>query len=164
RMRLAASFAERDAVPAVDAKVSALVRYLRGAPDEDAAWAMYFLAGGKPRQLVRTAALRALALQASGLPEWLFEESYQAVGDLAETIALVLPAPAEGASALGLAGWLEQRLLPLRGADEATVAASVLASWAELDALGRFLFIKLVSGGFRVGVSKLLVQRAVAQH
>ena len=71
--------------------------------------------------------LRALALQASGLPEWLFEESYQAVGDLAETIALVLPAPADGGGARGLHAWMTERLLPLRGADEATVAAAVLA-------------------------------------
>jgi len=162
--RFATLFAELDASTSTHSKLAALGRYLREAPEDDAAWAMYFLAGGKPRQLVRTAQLRALALQASGLPEWLFEESYQAVGDLAETIALVLPAPADGGSSLGLAAWMEQRLLPLRGADEATVAASVRASWAELDSLGRFLYIKLLGGGFRVGVSKLLVQRALAQH
>ncbi|QRR35279.1 ATP-dependent DNA ligase [Hydrogenophaga sp. YM1] len=161
--RFGALFAELDASTATHAKVAALVRYLREAPDEDAAWAVYFLAGGKPRQLIRTAQLRALALRASGLPEWLFEESYQSVGDLAETIALVLPAPAEGGAELGLHGWMTQRLLPLRGADEATVAAAVLGWWAELDSLGRFLFVKLVGGGFRVGVSQLLAQRAVAE-
>jgi DNA ligase-1 len=161
--RFGALFAELDASTSTHAKVAALVRYLREAPDEDAAWAMYFLAGGKPRQLVRTAQLRALALQASGLPEWLFEESYQAVGDLAETIALVLPAPADGGGARGLHAWMTERLLPLRGADEATVASVVRDCWAELDSLGRFLFVKLVGGGFRVGVSKLLVQRAAAE-
>ena len=162
--RFATLFAELDASTSTHAKLAALGRYLREAPEEDAAWAMYFLAGGKPRQLVRTAQLRALALQASGLPEWLFEESYQAVGDLAETIALVLPSPADGGSTLGLAAWMEQRLLPLRGADEASVADAVRTAWAELDSLGRFLYVKLLGGGFRVGVSKLLVQRALAQH
>jgi len=162
--RFAALFAELDASTATNDKVAALVRYLREAPAEDAAWAVYFLAGGKPRQLIRTAQLKAVALQASGLPEWLFEASYQAVGDLAETISLVLPAPGAAAPDLGLDGWMQQRLLPLRGADEARVAEALTAWWRELDAMGRFLLVKLVGGGFRVGVSKLLVQRAIAEH
>jgi DNA ligase-1 len=66
---------------------------------------------------------------------------------------------------LGLAEWVEQRLLPLRGLPpEDEVAVRVRRYWAELDAQGRFLLIKLVGGGFRVGVSKLLVQRALAAH
>lgn len=162
--RFAALFAELDASTSTLAKVDAMVRYLAEAPDHDAAWAMYFLAGGKPRQLVRTAQLRELATEAAGLPGWLFEACYQAVGDLAETIAHVLPAPVDGGSHLGLHDWMTERLLPLRGADAATVAASLTAWWRELDPLGRFLLVKLVGGGFRVGVSKLLVQRAVAQH
>jgi DNA ligase-1 len=162
--RFAALFAELDQNTATHDKVAALVRYLREAPEADAAWAMYFLAGGKPRQLVRTAQLKAVAMQAAGLPEWLFEASYQAVGDLAETIAHVLPGPADGGSALGLDDWMQQRLLPLRGADEARIADALTAWWRELDPLGRFLLVKLVGGGFRVGVSKLLVQRAIAEH
>ncbi len=104
---------------------------------------MYFLAGGKPRQVVRTRDLRAFALAASRLPAWLFEESYQAVGDLAETIAL--------------------RLLPLRGrpADDALAALRDYAD--ELNATERFLLVKLIGGGFRVGVSRLLVTRALAR-
>ncbi len=81
-------------------------------PPGDAAWAVYFLAGGKPRQMVPTKRLKALAQQAAGLPEWLFDESYEAVGDLAETIALLLPPPAEPAD-VPLAEWMAQ-LLPLR--------------------------------------------------
>jgi DNA ligase-1 len=133
--------------------------------DADAAWAVYFLAGGKPRQLIRTAQLRAQAIAVSGLPEWLFEASYQAVGDLAETIALVLPLPppAEGQQTR-LSEWMEERLLPLRGQGDEAVAQALGAWWRELDAAGRFLLVKLVGGGFRVGVSKLLVQRAIAAH
>jgi DNA ligase-1 len=59
---------------------------------------VYFLAGGKPRQVVPTALLRELACQRAGIPDWLFEECYQAVGDLAETIAHVLPATAPRAT------------------------------------------------------------------
>lgn len=162
--RFAELYADLDATTSTSAKVAALVRYLAEVPPEDAAWAVYFLAGGKPRQLIRTAQLRALATEASGLPEWLFEASYQAVGDLAETIAHLLPPATRPAVPLGLDGWMTERLLPLRGAPAEAVDQAVRQAWDELDPLGRFLFIKLVGGGFRVGVSKLLVQRAVAEH
>lgn len=163
--RFADLFAELDATTATSAKVTALQRYLGTVDDADAAWAVYFLSGGKPRQLIKTAQLRALAEEASGLPAWLFDASYQTVGDLAETIALVLPVPesAEGL-AVSLTQWMEQRLLPLRGQGDEVVAVALRAWWRELDATGRFLLVKLVGGGFRVGVSKLLVQRAIAQH
>ena len=162
--RFAELYAELDGTTSTSAKVAALVRYLAEVPPEDAAWAVYFLAGGKPRQLIRTAQLRALATEASGLPDWLFEASYQAVGDLAETIAHLLPPASRPMAPLGLHGWMSERLLPLRGAPAEAVAQAVRGAWDELDPLGRFLFIKLVGGGFRVGVSKLLVQRAVAEH
>lgn len=161
--RFARLFAELDASTATGAKLAAMQRYFAEAAPADAAWAVYFLAGGKPRQGVPTAMLRALAAQRAGISEWLFEECYQAVGDLAETIAHVLPAPASR-SALGLAQWVEDRLLPLRAAEPAEQSARLLAWWDELDAPERFLLVKLIGGGFRVGVSKLLVQRALAAH
>jgi DNA ligase-1 len=156
-------FSALDATTSTSAKVQALLRYFAQAQPADAAWAVYFLAGGKPRQVVRTASLRALACEMAAIPDWLFEECYQAVGDLAETIAHVLPLEGSG-SQLGLAAWIEERLLPLRGLPEAEVAMRVRGYWQELDPQGRFLLIKLVGGGFRVGVSKLLVQRALAAH
>jgi DNA ligase-1 len=159
----AALFAELDVSTSTTAKVEALVRYFGRAVPADAAWAVYFLAGGKPRAVVGSRALRQFAVAASGLPDWLFEESYQAVGDLAETIAHLLPPPSH-TSDLGLAQWIEARLLPLRGLPPAEVLARLREYADELDAAGRFLLIKLIGGGFRVGVSKLLVTRALAQH
>ncbi len=156
-------FTELDSTTSTNAKLAAMQRYFALASPEDAAWAVYFLSGGKPRQVVKTASLRALACQAAGIEDWLFEECYQAVGDLAETIAYVLPLDFV-ASDIGLAVWVEQRLLPLRGLDDDEVAQRVTGFWRELDSQGRFLLIKLVGGGFRVGVSKLLVQRALAAH
>ena len=153
---------ELDASTATGAKVDALKRYFANASAADAAWAVYFLAGGKPRQGLSIAVLRALACQRAGLSPWIFEECYQAVGDLAETIAHVLP-PARDHSDLGLAQWMEERLLPLRGSDPTRQAERISAWWDELDGTGRFLLTKLVGGGFRVGVSKLLVQRALAE-
>ena len=156
-------FTELDSTTSTNAKLAAMQRYFAQARAEDAAWAVYFLSGGKPRQVVKTASLRALACQAAGIEDWLFDECYQAVGDLAETIAYVLPLDF-AASDVGLAVWVEERLLPLRGLSDEEVAHRVTGFWRELDSQGRFLLVKLVGGGFRVGVSKLLVQRALAAH
>ena len=161
--RFAQLFAELDASTATSAKVQALTQYFASAEAHDAAWAVYFLAGGKPRQVVPTKALRELACRSAGIDDWLFDACYQAVGDLAETIAHVLPPPRRQ-SDVGLAGWVEQRLLPLRGADAAHQAQCIAAYWDELGTAERFLLTKLIGGGFRVGVSKLLVQRALAGH
>jgi DNA ligase 1 len=156
-------YAALDASTSTQAKVAAMRSYFEQAQPNDAAWATYFLSGGKPRQTVPTAVLRSRACLDAALPDWLFEESYQAVGDLAETIALVLPLANSGDSPLGLAQWIEDRLLPLRGASPVEQADRVSAYWQELDARGCFLLVKLIGGGFRVGVSKLLVQRALAE-
>ena len=159
----AALFTELDSTTSTNAKVAALQKYFKVAPPLDAAWAVYFLSGGKPRQVVKTATLRALACEAAGIDDWLFDECYHAVGDLAETIAYVLPLDFV-ASDVGLAVWMQERLLPLRGLSEDEIAQRIKSYWRELDSRGRFLLIKLVGGGFRVGVSKLLVQRALAAH
>jgi DNA ligase-1 len=161
--RFAALFQALDASTATSDKLQALRAYAAEAPPEDAAWAVYFLAGGKPRQTVPTGVLRALACARAGIDDWLFEACYQAVGDLAETIAQVLPPPT-ARSQQGLAHWVEQRLLPLRGATAEAQAEAIQGCWDELDTPGRFLLTKLIGGGFRVGVSKLLVQRALAEH
>jgi DNA ligase 1 len=152
-----------DATTSTTAKLAALQHYFAQSASRDAAWATYFLAGGKPRQTVKTALLRQCAREASGLPEWLFEESYQAVGDLAETIAHVLPPGAEDDDT-GLADWVELKLMPLRGQEDAAVREALFGFWNALDMPRRFLLTKLIGGGFRVGVSKLLVQRALAAH
>ncbi len=167
-------FAELDATTSSKAKRAAMVAYFRSAPPEDAAWAVYFLAGGKPRQLVPTRVLRDVALHLSGLPEWLFDECYHAVGDLAETIAYLTGPPggdtvpaASGAVGTeaqpGLARWLEDRLLPLRGQDPGVVVAELGAILPSLDPMARFLCGKLITGALRVGVSRLLVTRALGE-
>ncbi len=160
--RFARLFAELDQSTSTLAKVDALKRYFAEAAPEDAAWAVYFLAGGKPRQVVPNAILWTLACARAGIDHWLFEACYQAVGDFAETVAHVLPPPVRE-SELGLAEWIEQRLLNLRGLAPEEQERRVASYWDELDTAGRFLLNKLIGGGFRVGVSKLLVQRALAE-
>ncbi|MFF3702129.1 MULTISPECIES: ATP-dependent DNA ligase [Pseudomonas] len=155
-------YGQLDATTSSNAKRDALVRYFASASPADAAWAVYFLAGGRPRQLVPTRLLRELAISLSGLPDWLFEESYQAVGDLAETFSLLLPEAAHSSDA-GLAYWVEDCLLPLRGLPPETLAQRLPLLWAQLDRQSLLVCLKLVTGSFRVGVSKLLVTRALAQ-
>lgn len=194
--RFAQLYAALDAGTSTAAKLEALVAYWADAQAADAAWAVYFLAGGKPRQVVPTAVLRDTACAGAAVDPWLFEACYQAVGDLAETIALLWPDPPaqqpadpladppaglvtptlpeplsqhpEGCAAFpasaSLAEWIEQRLLPLRGLTSAEQSARLAQMWNALDSAGRFLLIKLIGGGFRVGVSKLLVQRSLAAY
>ncbi|WP_213154225.1 ATP-dependent DNA ligase [Pseudomonas carnis] len=154
-------YANLDATTSSNAKLDALQAYLMQAPPADAAWAVYFLSGGRPRQLVPTRLLRDMATEAAGIEPWLFEESYQSVGDLAETISLLLP-ESTYTSEDGLAVWLEEKLLPLRGLPPLDLADRLPALWAQLDQPSLMVCIKLITGSFRVGVSKLLVTRALA--
>ncbi|ROM57980.1 ATP-dependent DNA ligase [Pseudomonas poae] len=154
-------YTQLDATTSSNTKLAALQAYFLQAPPEDAAWAVYFLSGGRPRQLVPTRLLRDLATQTSGIEPWLFEESYQTVGDLAETVSLLLPEYAYS-SQDGLATWLEDKLLPLRGLPPQELMERLPALWAQLDQPSLMVCIKLITGSFRVGVSKLLVTRALA--
>ena len=151
-----------DATTSSTAKLKALRDYFSTAPAVDAAWAVYFLAGGRPRQLVPTRVLRELAGSLAGLPDWLFEECYQAVGDLAETISLLVPESHHPGDD-GLARWVEAHLLPLRGLPVEEIQQRLPPLWAQLDRPSLMLCLKLITGSFRVGVSKLLVTRALAQ-
>jgi DNA ligase-1 len=150
-----------DATTSSNAKLAAMRSYFAQVPPQDAAWAVYFLAGGRPRQLVPTRLLREQAMTLAHLPAWLFEESYQAVGDLAETLSLLLP-EAVHSSDEGLATWMEEKLLPLRGLPPEELAERLPRLWAQLDRVSLMVCIKLITGSFRVGVSKLLVTRALA--
>jgi DNA ligase-1 len=139
-----------------------LASYFKEAPPRDAAWAAWFLTGHRPRQAVPTRRLATWAAGKAGIPLWLFEESYDAVGDLAEAIALILPPPAR-ASDVPLHRWIEERLLPLRDLAESEQRARLEDYWEELEGGQRFLFNKLITGNFRVGVSATLAVRAIAQ-
>ena len=94
---------------------------------------------------------RSLAVQ------WIDDD---AVGDLAETIALLLPEPAHSSDA-PLAEWVA-RLLALRDAGADAQHAGLAAAWRELDRTQRLVWNKLITGSFRVGVSQTLVIRALA--
>jgi DNA ligase-1 len=151
-----------DETTRTNVKVQALVDYFQKAPPEDAIWAIYFLIGRKPRQMVPTRKLKEWAAQLADIPAWLFDASYDVVGDLAETITLVLPLSSRSQN-LPLHVWIEEILLPLRGKDESAQRRAIMRAWQELDNPQRFVCNKLITGAFRVGVSQRLVTRALSQ-
>jgi DNA ligase-1 len=155
-------YAELDVTTATNEKVAALVRYFRRAAPADAAWAVYFLIGRRPKRLVGRSKLRAWAAAEAGIADWLFEESHQTVGDLAETITLLLPDTGTS-SDRPLASWVEQHLLPLRDRDDAGQRRDLVSAWRELTRDERYVWNKLITGSFRVGASARLVVRALSE-
>lgn len=143
-------------------KLAALKRYFAAAPPEQAAWALYFLTGNRIKRAVSSKALRQRVAAEIGYPDWLLAECYDAVGDLAETLALLLPnsgAPTD----LPLDRLVEERLLPLPDLPRDRQGALLARTWRELDSRQRLVWHKLITGEFRVGVARTLVARAVAQ-
>jgi DNA ligase-1 len=159
----AALYAELDATNSTLAKVAAVRRYLAEAPPADAAWAVHFLSGGRLKRLVGGAQLRQWLPDVAGYPSWLVEESYSAVGDLAETVALLSGPGAGRETEASLAYWVEERLLPLLEADQDTRRERVTGWWRTLPPAEVFLLTKLLTGALRVGVSQTLLARAVAE-
>ena len=161
-----------DSTTSTNRKVEAMAEYFAGAAPAAAAWAVYFLSGGRPKRLIPVRRIAAWAMEESGVPEWLFEECYHAVGDLAETIALLLPRSMQGpatdavtseVTTPSLSAWVEHRLLPLGAMSEPEQRTAVLDAWRQLTDTERFIWNKLITGSFRVGVSELLVVRALAR-
>jgi DNA ligase-1 len=161
-----------DATSRTTEKVDALREYFASAPPDDAACALAVLSGGRQLRAVSTTQLRAWAGEVSGLPPWLVEECYAHVGDLAETLALVLPdaptaasddPPHGAAEDAGLAEIMRTTIHGLRSADEAHKKDVVLAVWQRLAPRERIVWHKLLTGGCRVGVSRTLVARALAE-
>jgi DNA ligase 1 len=155
-------YVELDQTNKTNEKVEAMRFYFEHAQPHDAAWALYFLSGRKPRQIVPSRKLRELALERSGIPDWLFNESRDTVGDGAETMALLLPNNTN-VDETPLHTLVEDQLLPLRTSDEATQTEAVTDAWARMNYSQRLVYNKLITGAFRVGVSQLLVVRALSQ-
>ena len=155
-------YAALDETTKTNAKIAAMSQYFASAPPEDVAWAVHFLIGRRPKRLIPTRDLVQWAIEEAGIPDWLFGESYQAVGDLAETIALLLP-PAQASSDRPLHYWVEERLLAMRDWDDRARRESLIEAWRQMSDRQRFVWNKLITGEFRVGVSQNLVVRALAE-
>ncbi|MEM8654849.1 MAG: ATP-dependent DNA ligase [Pseudomonadota bacterium] len=159
--RFAALFNAIDQSTKTTVKVAALAAYFEEAQEEDRIWTIAIFSGRRPKRAVNTTRLREWGAEVAGIPLWLFEEAYPIVGDLAETIALVLPPPEEETDH-GLTHWINA-LRDLAQVEEPERKAFVLAAWRSLDPTQRFLFNKLLTGGFRIGVSQKLMTRALAR-
>src|SRR5260370_3985627 len=149
------------------AKVAAMVDYFKSAPSEDAGWALYFLTGRRLKRVLGRKQLWEWSLEATGLSSWLLEESFAAVGDAAETIALLVgrpPGAGGAAENLALSAWIGERLLKLRELEPEAQRETVLAWWSQLYGRELYLLNKLMMGELRVGVSDTLVIRAVAER
>lgn len=164
--RFAALYRRLDRSTATSDKRAALIDYFRDAPAADAAWALWLLSGGKiggaKARIASTTELLVWIAQASGLPPWLVEECYAHVGDLAETLALLLD-DAQGSDEAPLHVWIEERLLAVAGQDPAQRRDLILGAWRALPPPQRLVFNKLLTGALRVGVSQRLVQQALAE-
>lgn len=156
-------YKQLDSTTRTNAKVEAMVQYFAHASSADAAWAIYFLSGEKLKRLVPTKLLRQWAAEEASIPAWLFDESYSSVGDLAETISLIVP-DTNAETTGSLTEWVENRLQPIRTMDEEEQRRTVTNLWHQNPADVRFVILKLITGAFRVGVSKRLVTRAIAEH
>ena len=159
--RFAALFNAIDQSTKTTVKVAALSDYFSAAPDDDRLWTIALFSGRRPKRAVTTTKLREWGAERANIPLWLFEESYSIVGDLAETITLVLP-PNPTQDDQSLAAWIAA-LREIYTQDEEARKAFVLDAWTTLGGTERFIFNKLITGGFRVGVSQKLMTRALSR-
>ncbi len=150
-----------DSTNKTNVKVNALAHYFEKATDEDKVWTIAILSHRRPPRPVNTTLLRAWASELANIPLWLFEESYHIVGDLAETIALVVPSK-EKDHTKSLTAFL-QDMIWLKGQSEEDKKAYLFQNWQQLDYYGRFVFTKLITGGFRIGVSQKLMTKALSK-
>ncbi|MGB7755456.1 MAG: ATP-dependent DNA ligase [Salinisphaera sp.] len=163
--RFTALYTRLDTTAATKPKVAAMRDYFADAPPADAAWAVSFLCGRRIKRLIAGPKLREWVAEAIDMPMWLVEESYSAVGDSAETMTLLLDEIAAGSDGLDvpLHEWVEDRILLLKNLDEAEQKTRLYGYWRELPTDARFTLNKLLTGAFRVGVSRRLVTRALAE-
>lgn len=172
--RFVALIEELDRTTRTKEKVQALERYFREAEHCDKIWVVALFTGRRPRGIIKLANLRKWAAETSGIPQWLFDESYHFVGDLAETMALL----AGGGLVSGESGeriereemgdWVKmgldglfRYLEAMRGMDEERQREWVIGMWGQMQVTQRFVFNKFLTGGFRMGVSEQLLFQAV---
>jgi len=144
-------------------KLDALVEYFSTANDKDKVWVIAIFSGRRPKRAVNTTQLATWCVELIGLPFWLFEESYHTVGDLAETISLLLPERAPDAPPTGPLHFYIQELKRIEKESEEVRKRFIISSWAQMTGAERFVFNKLITGSFRIGVSQKLIVNALAK-
>lgn len=143
-------------------KLGALSAYFASAPKQDRVWVMAIFSGRRPKRAVATKQLREWCMEATGLEPWLFEECYHTVGDLGETIALLLPDPSEQSEEHTLSYYM-QRFIELQKKTDSEKKEFIVGGWKQMGMDERFVFNKLITGGFRIGVSQKVMVNALAK-
>jgi len=151
-----------DQTTTTNSKIKALVDYFESAEDDDKVWAIALLLERRPKRIITTAFLRKWSEETSGFPYWLFEGCYKIVGDLTETISLITPNPTSNSNR-SLSEWIKI-IMDLKGKEEIVIKETTQNAWNSLDQDERFLFNKLITGGFRIRVSQKTVINAIAKY
>jgi len=144
-------------------KLDALSDYFTTAPDKDKVWVIAIFSGRRPKRIVSSGLLQQWCIELSGLPQWLFEESYHTVGDLGETIALLLPETNEKSGTENTLSWYLEQFILFEKQDESARKKFITDSWMQMNKAERFVFNKLLTGGFRIGVSQKMMVNALAK-
>jgi len=143
-------------------KLDALSEYFSNASDKDKVWVIAIFSGRRPKRAVNSTQLWTWCNELAKLPDWLFEECYHAVGDLGETIALLLPESMNADASHPLHYYLET-LISIEKQDESVRKDFILRSWQTMTQAERFVFNKLITGNFRIGVSQNTIVNALAK-
>lgn len=155
-------FTKLDQTTKTNQKINAIAEYFERVSDEDKLWTIAILSHRRPKRSVKAAQLKEWAAEISGVPLWLFEESYHVVGDLAETVSLVLPEPTHQSDNT-LSQWVEF-ISALSECDDEEKKIQMIKAWDSLPKTERFVLNKLITGGFRMGVSQKLMVKALSKH
>lgn len=160
-----ALFDHIDQTQSTNEKIAHIKNYFSTCSDEDGAWALFFLCGHRIKRLISSRMLLEWSLDVIALPSWLIEESYAAVGDTAETLALLLPRKEEGTNKTeySLSEWMENVIKPLQQASEQVKKEKILFFWQQLSTKEIFIINKILTGAFRMGVSSLITLKALSQ-
>src|SRR5215213_1546738 len=145
-------------------KLEALVDYFTRANGKDRVWVIALFSGRRPRRAVNSTQLSTWCIELADIPSWLYVESYSTVGDLGETIALLLPDPAEDPDTHNrpLHYYLET-FIDIEKQDESIRKQFILDSWNQMDFSQRFVFNKLITGSFRIGISQQMMVNALSR-
>ena len=144
-------------------KLDALSEYFITADHKDKVWVIALFSGRRPRRSVSSSLLRTWCADLTDLPLWLLEESYHTVGDLAETIALLLPEKKQSSDGSHNLSWYLEYFIAIEKQDESVKKQFILNSWDQMDRVERFVFNKLITGGFRIGISQKMMVNALAK-
>ena len=145
-------------------KLKALQDYFLTADDKDKVWVIAIFSGRRPKRIINSTTLQLWCAELIDLPLWLFEECYHTVGDLGETIALLLPQSNKVAAQnkFTLSHYFEE-FIRLEKAEEPIKKDFIISTWMQLSQDERFVFNKLITGGFRIGVSQKMMVNALAK-